>query len=83
MFGLICLAFVLVGVVGLQFAYLFYIEHIYRERRKYLHDLEKRHADLKYRLEAAEKRVAMQDELLAAADPEMLKEDWAEVIEER
>lgn len=74
MYALIGLSLVLVGVAGLQFAYLFYVDRIFRERQKYLQDLEQR-----YR--AAKQRIAEQDELLAANYVE--KEDWAEVIEER
>lgn len=74
MYALIGLSLVLVGIAGLQFAYLFYIEHVFRERQKYLQDLEQR-----YR--AAKQRIAEQDELLTATYVE--KEDWAELIEER
>lgn len=74
MFALIGLSLVLVGVAGLQFAYLFYIGRIYHERQKYLQDLEQR-----YR--AAQARIAEQEALLAST--EMIKEEWAEVIEER
>ena len=80
MYALIGLSLVLVGVAGLQFAYLFYIEHVYRERQKYLHDLELRHAMLKTELAEAHEHIAKQDELLGTAN---LREEWAEVIEER
>ena len=76
MYALIGLSLVLVGVAGLQFAYLFYIDRIFRERQKYLQDLE-------HRYRAAKQRIAEQDELLAAAYLDLEKEDWAEVIEER
>jgi hypothetical protein len=80
MYALIGLSLVLVGIAGLQFAYLFYIDRVYRERQKYLHDLELRHRDLNAQLIAARERIAEQDELLGTAN---LNEEWAEVIEER
>ena len=80
MYALIGLSLVLVGVAGLQFAYLFYIERVFRERQKYLHDLEVRHRDVKSRLADAERQIARQDEMLGRT---YLNEEWAEVIEER
>ena len=78
MFLLIGLSLILTGIVGLQFTYLFYVDRIYRERRKYLHALEKKCARLTERLEAAEKQIA-------ELHPELGKEDeaWADVIEDR
>ena len=85
MYFLIGLSLVLVGIAGLQFAYLFYVDRLYRERRKYLHDLEFRHAQLALRLEAAERRLAEPEDLLDAIYPDLGKRDeaWAEVIDER
>ncbi len=80
MYFLIGLCLVLVGVVGLQFTYLFYVDRLNRERRKYLKALEQRCHDLTARLEHAELRVAEQDELLETIFEE---EPWADVIEER
>jgi hypothetical protein len=79
LYALIGLSLVLVGVAGLQFAYLFYIERVFRERQKYLHNLELRHRDLRARLADAERRLAEQDEMLGKT---CLNEEWAEVIEE-
>ena len=80
MYALIGLSLVLVGVAGLQFAYLVYIERVFRERQRHLHDLELRHRDLKAQLAEARERIAEQDERIGTAD---LSEEWAEVIEER
>jgi hypothetical protein len=81
MYALIGLSLVLVGVAGLQFAYLFYIDRVFRERQKYLHDLELRHSSIKARLAEAQARLAEQDRLLG--DAYSSSEEWAEVIEER
>lgn len=85
MYFLIGLSLVLVGIVGLQFCYMFSVERIYRERRKYLRELERKHAILTERLAAAERRVAEQNDLLESIYPDLGKEDevWADVIEER
>jgi hypothetical protein len=82
MYALIGLSLVLVGIVGLQFTYLFWIDRVYRERRTYLKDLENRYADLNSRLRSAELRVAEQEELLKTLGYKET-ETWADVIEER
>jgi hypothetical protein len=83
MYALIGLSLVLVGVAGLQFTYLFYVDRVYRERKKYLRSLEHKCAELKSQLEAAEQRLAEQQVMLVAAYPEMAREDeaWADVID--
>lgn len=84
MYFLIGLSLVLVGIVGLQFSYLFYVDRLYRDRRTYLRGLERRHARLAERLEAAERRIADQNDLLEAIYPELGRDEevWAEVIED-
>ena len=82
MYALIGLSLVLVGIVGLQFTYLYWIDRVYRERRKYLKDLENRYADLNSRLRSAELRMAEQAELLETLGYKET-ETWADVIEER
>ena len=84
MFVLIGLSLVLLGIVGLQFTYMFYVERIYNERRKHMHSLELKAEKLARQLETAQKQLADQDELLKAY-PELRKDDevWAEVIEDR
>ncbi len=82
MYALIGLSLVLLGIVGLQFTYLFWVDRIYRERRTYLKDLENRYADLNSRLRSAERHVAEQAELLEVLGYKE-SETWADVIEER
>lgn len=85
MYFLIGLSLVLVGITGLQFTYLFWADRLNRERKKHLRDLEQKYANTLARLEDAERRIAEQDELLAAvySDSEKEDESWADVIEER
>ncbi|MBK8466592.1 MAG: hypothetical protein IPL32_12240 [Chloracidobacterium sp.] len=84
-FVLIGLSLVLVGVVGLQFTYMYYVERMYSERRKHMQALERRAEDLKTELETARKHLFEQNELLKTAYSETRKpeEVWADVIEER
>ena len=83
MYFLIGLCLVLVGVAGLQFTYLFYIDRLNHERRKYLKLLEHKCSNLAARLELAEQRIAEQDELLETVYHKKEDEAWADVIEER
>ena len=85
MYALIGLCLVLVGVAGLQFSYLFYVDRIYRERKKYLQSLERKCADLTRRLDGAERRIAEQNDLLRVLIPAQGFDDeaWADVIDDR
>ncbi len=85
MYFLIGLSFVLVGVVGLQFTYLFYLDRMFKERKNYLRSLEQKYTALTERLNAAERRVAEQNDLLETIYPELGQDDeaWADLIEER
>jgi len=85
MFVLIGLLFVLLGVAGLQFSYLFYIERLYRERQKHVKALEQKCLRLSEKLDAAESRIREQSELIASMSTEYLVDDgaWADVIEDR
>lgn len=84
-FALIGLSFVLLGVVGLQFTYMFYVERMNAERRKYLQALENRAEQLAEQLDAAHDQIAAQNELLKTAYRELgnHEEVWAELIDER
>lgn len=84
-FVLLGLSLVLLGVVGLQFMYMFYADRMHAERRKHIHTLERKNEVLSQQLDAAQIQLAEQDELLKAAYPELQKDDesWAEVIDER
>ena len=79
--ALIGLLFVLVGVAGLQFTYLFYFDRSDRERKKHIHELEQRSKTLAEKLDIAERRVEEQDKTLSELGVE--SEVWAEVIEDR
>lgn len=82
---LIGLLFVLLGVAGLQFTYLFYFDRIDRERKKHIHDLERRCLHLGDKLDAAERRVLEQDRIIADMHigSSVDGEAWADVIEDR
>jgi hypothetical protein len=82
MYSLIGISLVLLGIAGLQFTYLFYMDRLYRERKKYLQLLERKCADLTERLAAAEIRLSEQDALLESVRG-VEQEAWADVIEER
>jgi len=83
-FALIGLSLVLLGIVGLQFMYLFYLERVYRERNRHIRFLERSADQLAEQLEAANRLITAQNELLEAAYPQMKMKDevWAEVIDE-
>ena len=84
MYFLIGLSLVLLGIVGLQFTYMFWVERMYKERRAYLRQLEGKYARQSERLANTERRLAEQNDLFQTAYPEFGKEDevWADVIEE-
>ncbi len=77
--------FVLVGVTGLQFSYMFYVERIDRERKKHLKEVERRSKYLSLKLEAAEAQIAEQRAMLVRLVPEYAAYDdaWAEIIDDR
>ena len=83
--ALILLSLVLVGIVGLQFTYMFYLDRIHLERKKHIHDLERKCISLNARVEHAEHRLAEQDSLLETAYPGLKKDDevWADMIDDR
>ena len=83
MYVLVGLCLVLLGVSGLQFTYLAYVDRMNNERRKYLKALEKKYRELSARLTEAELRVAEQNELLEQLSPEVMEDSWADVIEDR
>ena len=80
-FALIGLCLVLLGIVGLQFTYMFYVDRMYNERRRYLQQLEHKAEKLTEQLEAAQKQLAEQDEVLRAVN--LKEEAWADLIDER
>ena len=57
---------------------MFYIDRVYRERRKYIQTLERKCSGLEEKLKKAERRLAEQDKILSALDKD--DEVWADVI---
>ena len=85
MYVLIVLSLSLLGVAGLQFFYLMYLERIDRERKVRIHELEHRCKYLTARLKEVELQLAEQAELIDAIyeESEDDEEVWADVIEDR
>jgi len=83
LYVLICLSLALVGIAGLQFTYLFYLDRVDKERRKLIHQLEVECRRLTSRVAEAESRVAEQDLILNKLLIESGDEAWADIIEER
>ena len=79
-YALIGISFALLGIAGLQFTYMFYLDRLHVERKKYLRELEAKNARLTAQLDDAKNRI----DLIEAAYPAMKNDDevWAEVIEE-
>jgi len=84
LYVLIVLSLSLVGVAGLQFFYMIYLERINREQKKRIYELERRSKQLSSRLSEAEQQIARQNELLENIFDEAAEEEvWADVIEDR
>jgi hypothetical protein len=85
LYVLIGLSLVLLGVAGLQFTYLFYVDRVLAERKHYLRSVEQKCLRLTNKLEAAERQIAHQNELLASLSPDLRVEDevWADLIDDR
>ncbi len=86
LYVLICLSLSLVGVAGLQFFYLAYLERMDKEMKKRLHTLERENRFLKQRLLDSELQIAEQTKLIETAYDEFENEEeevWADVIEDR
>ena len=80
---LIGLSLVLLGIAGLQFTYMFYLDRIHKERRKHIYSLERKCSGLETRLGQAEDRIARQNAILDAAGLTVEDDIWADVIEDR
>jgi hypothetical protein len=81
---LICLCLALAGVAGLQLTYMFYLDRLDRERKKRLHELERRCRKLSDRLAAAEARIEEQEILIDSYQTiHEADEHWADVLDER
>lgn len=70
------------GVAGLQFTYLFYVDRLDRERKKRVHELEHECKQLSVRLKEAERRVEEQEAFIETLSPGS-EEAWADVIDDR
>ena len=81
---LIGLCFALVGIAGLQFIYMFYIDRLDHERKKRIVELERRCKELSLKLSQAEFRIAEQKEVIESLEvyDGRGEETWADVIEE-
>ena len=84
---LIGLSLSLTGVAGLQFFYMMYLEHIDREQKKRIHELEYHCKTLSNRITEAEAKIKEQSNLLENIFEEFgeaeEEEVWADVIEDR
>jgi hypothetical protein len=82
-YALICLSLALSGAVGLQLAYMVYLDRLDRDRKKRLNYLERRCRRLSQRLESAEARIAEQDAMIDLLQiPEDIEEPWADVLDD-
>ena len=83
---LICLSLSLVGVAGLQFFYLTYLERMDKETKKRLREVEFHNQRLRQRLYDAELKIAEQTKLIETVYEPAEEDDeeiWADVIEDR
>ncbi len=84
LYVLIGLSLSLVGVAGLQFFYLIYLERIDREQKKRIRELERHCKFLSTRVSEAEQKITEQNDLLENIFDELEEEEvWADVIEDR
>jgi hypothetical protein len=83
LYVLIGLSFVLMGVAGLQFTYMFYVDRLHKERKKHINSLERKCGLLATRLEQAEGRISRQNAVLEAAGLKVEDDIWADVIDDR
>jgi hypothetical protein len=84
MYVLICLSLSLVGVAGLQFFYLMYLEWEKREHIKRIRELEHSNQNLSNKLYKANLKITEQSELIDSVygEVEDQEEVWADVIED-
>lgn len=83
LYVLIGLCLTLAGVAGLQMTYMFYLDRLDKERKKRLHELERKCSKLIARLEVAERRIEEQEAIIDTLYAETnLDEPWADVLDE-
>ncbi|MCB1023518.1 MAG: hypothetical protein KDB79_03955, partial [Acidobacteria bacterium] len=73
----------LVGVAGLQFFYLLYLDRVAKEHKKRVRELEKYCTSLSDRLHAAEEMIRLQPSPIADSTEFDDEETWADILEER
>lgn len=78
---LICISLSFVGIAGLQFLYLAYLERVELEHKKKIRQLERHCKNLSQKLQAAEFQIVKQSKLIEEIYEN--EEVWAEVIEDR
>ena len=83
LYALIGLSLALIGVAGLQFTYLFYLDRVDHERKKLVHKLEGECRRLSTRLNEAELKLAERDALINKFNLGSGDEVWADIIDER
>ena len=85
MYALIGICLVLTGIAGLQFTYIYWVDRLYGERRKYNRELERKCSRLASRLETAERRLSERNNLFETVSLNLGVEDesWADLIEDR
>ncbi len=81
---LLGLSFSLVGVVGLQFFYLTYVEWLRNEQIKRIKELERRTKYLENKLDQSKQKLDHQSNFINSLQNELINEKdlWAEVIED-
>jgi hypothetical protein len=81
-YALIVLSLSLAGAAALQMMYMIYLERMDAERKKRVHELERRCIDLDDRLQRALERVKRQERILGLMETSE-DDHWAEVIDDR
>jgi hypothetical protein len=81
-YALIVLSLSLAGAAALQMMYMIYLERMDAERKKRVHELERRCIELDERLQRALDRVKRQERILGSIEASA-DDQWAEVIDER
>lgn len=82
---LICISLALVGVAGMQFAYMFWLDRMDGYRKQHVRRLERHCRRLENELAEARTKIHQQELLFVAPESEHEDGDdtWADVIDER
>ena len=79
---LICLCLTFVGIAGMQFLYLAYLERVELEHKKRIKELERHCKQLRNQLKDAEFQIAEQSKIIEDFYEDE-EEVWADVIDDR